>query len=168
MPRRFLTADDVRRANGREIVVDAETLVTPQALEAAQAAGVAIRTMSGPYKEPAPDRGPDSERAMRTLPHLPEPSEEPSAGTSIIVTAVGKNRPGVLAEITAAIGQNGASVHDISQRVIEGFFHLILIVETTPGTTFGDLKQRLECLGGPDDYAVRVMHERVFRFMHRI
>jgi len=23
-------------------------------------------------------------------------------------------------------------------------------------------------LGGPDDYVVRVMHERVFRFMHRI
>ena len=33
---------------------------------------------------------------------------------------------------------------------------------------FAALKQCMECLGGPQDYVVRVMHERVFRFMHRI
>jgi len=36
------------------------------------------------------------------------------------------------------------------------------------GGSFAELKQRLECLGGPQDYAVSVMHERVFRFMHRV
>ena len=84
------------------------------------------------------------------------------------MTAVGKNRPGVLAELTTAIGHAGASVHDISQRVVEGYFHLIMVVEVPPAGTFADLKQHLECLGGPQDYAVNVMHERVFRFMHRV
>ena len=37
-----------------------------------------------------------------------------------------------------------------------------------PGTTFGAVKRHMECLGGPEDYVVRVMHERLFRFMHRI
>ena len=32
----------------------------------------------------------------------------------------------------------------------------------------GTLKGKLECLGGTDDYAVNVMHERAFRFMHRV
>ena len=36
------------------------------------------------------------------------------------------------------------------------------------GADFAHIKQHLECLGGQDDYVVRVMHERVFRFMHRI
>src|SRR5688572_29168307 len=143
MPRRFLTAEDVRRSQAAEIVIDAETLVTPQTLEAAQAANVRIRTATGPYKEPAPDRSPDSERAMRTLPHLPEPNEEPTAGSSVIVTAVGKNRPGVLAEITAAIGEGGANIHDISQRIIAGFFHLIVVVELSPSTNFSEMKTRL-------------------------
>ena len=56
----------------------------------------------------------------------------------------------------------------ISQKMIAGYFHLVLTVETAPGTSFAALKQCMECLGGPEDYVVRVMHERVFRFMHRI
>ena len=36
------------------------------------------------------------------------------------------------------------------------------------GTSFAQLKTVVECLGGQDDYVCRVMHERVFRFMHRL
>jgi ACT domain-containing protein len=168
MARKFLTAEDVRQSGSGEIVIDEETIVTPQALEAARVASVVIRTAQGAYAEPTPDRGPDADRAMRSLPHLPEPDEEDTAGAGVIITAVGKNRAGVLAELTGALAQAGVSVHDISQRVIEGYFHLILVVELEPGGSFGPIKQRLECMGGPDDYAVRVMHQRVFRFMHRV
>lgn len=165
---RYLTADDVRRAGSGAIEVDPRTLVTPQAREVALELGISIVTASGPYEPPPPDRGPDADRACEKLPAMPEPVDGDVAGTSMIVTAVGKNRPGVLAELTQALAEFRASVHDISQRVVEGYFHLILVVETPPDVKFGDLKQRLECLGGTDDYAVRVMHERVFRFMHRI
>ncbi len=168
MPRRYLTVEDVQRAGGREILVDEETLVTPQALQAAAQAGVSIRTSTGPYREPAPDRGPDAVRAAYSLPSLPEPSETATDATGVVVTAVGKNRRGVLAELTAALAAAGANVHDISQRVIEGYFHLILVVELPPGEAFEGLKSRLECMGGPEDYVVRVVHERVFRFMHRV
>ena len=170
MPRRFLTVEDLRRikAEGREVVLDADTLLTPHAEAFAAENGLALRTATGAgYVEPAPDRGPDAERAQRTLPHLPEP-EDDDPKTSVVITAVGKNRPGVLAEITTALAQSQASVHDISQRMIEGYFHMVLTVELTGGASFAQMKQCMECLGGPDDYVVRVMHERVFRFMHRI
>jgi ACT domain-containing protein len=165
-PRRFLTAEDLSRLNAREVVVDADTIVTPQALELARAQGIAIKHGSAEYVEPAPDRGPDAERAARTLPHLPEP--EPDIGPGIVVTAVGKNRPGVLAEITNALAEAGGNVLDISQKMVAGYFHLVVTVELPPGAQFASIKQCLECLGGQDDYVVRVMHERVFRFMHRI
>ncbi len=168
MTRRFLTSEDVRREQSGEIVVDETTLVTPQALETAREAGVRIRTASGEWSEPEPDRGPDAERAMHALPHLPEPEDNPSLSSSAIVTAVGKNRGGVLAEITAAIAGIGGNVHDVSQKVVEGYFHMILTVELPPEGSFDQLKSCLECLGNPDDFAVRVMNERVFRFMHRV
>ena len=168
MAKRFLTAEDVRQSGAKEIVVDEQTIVTPQALEAAQSASIVIRTSSGAYAEPKPDRGPDAERAMRSLPHLPEPEADDIAGASVIITAVGKNRAGVLAELTSAVAQAGISVHDISQRVVDGYFNLILVCELEPGASFGPLKEKLECMGGPEDYAVRVMHQRVFRFMHRV
>ena len=174
MPRRFLTVEDLHRmlAQGgtKEISVDDATLVTPQALEEAARMGVAIRSGSAAtYAEPKPDRGPDAELSQRTLPHLPEPVDESlGQGHGVVVSAVGRNRPGVLAEITGALAELQANVLDISQKMIEGYFHMVVTVELPPGAPFGDVKQRLECLGGPDDYVVRVMHERVFRFMHRI
>jgi ACT domain-containing protein len=168
MPRRFLTAEDVRRAVGNELVVDETTVVTPQALETAQAAGIRIRTARGDYREPVPDRGPDAARAQVTLPHLPEPASDFSGAGGFIVTAVGKNRPGVLAELTQTLLRWDAGVRDISQKMVEDYFHLVLMVELSDPGSFGALKQALECLGGQDDYVVRVMHERVFRFMHRI
>ena len=168
MPARFLTAEDVRRAPGREILVDAGTVVTPQALEVAQAAGVEIRTHEGAYREPTPDRGPDAGRAQAHLPHLPEPQDDPHAGTTVVVTAVGRNRHGVLAEITNMINTTGGNVESVSQRVVENYFHLILVVQHTGQQPFEELKNCLECLGGPEDYVVHVMHERVYRFMHRV
>ena len=166
MARRFITVDDLVRLNAREVLLDSDTVVTPQALDHARAKGIVLRTSAGAYTEPAPDRGPDAERAARTLPHLPEPDAE--LGPGIVVTAVGRNRPGVLAEITNAVATSKGSVLDISQKMIADYFHLVLTVELPQGADFAEVKRCLECLGGQDDYVVRVMHERVFRFMHRI
>ena len=168
MARRFLTAEDVQRANAPEILVEEGTIVTPQALEAAVAAGVAIRTGAGSWKEPAPDRGPDAQVVRQRLPHLPEPHDNPALEATAIVTAVGKNRPGVLAAITAKVAEQHGNVFDVSQKVVEGYFHMILTVELEAGTSFEAFKTELECLSCPDDFAVRVMNERIFRFMHRV
>jgi ACT domain-containing protein len=166
--RRFLTAEDVLRAGAAEIVVEEGTVVTPQALEVAQQRGIAIRAGAGPWKEPAPDRGPDAEATRQRLPHLPEPHDNPALESTAIVTAVGKNRPGVLAAITAKVAEQHGNVFDVSQKVVEGYFHMILTVELEPGTSFEAFKTALECISSPEDFAVRVMNERIFRFMHRV
>ena len=167
MTRRFLTAEDVRRIGGPEIVVDAETVVTPQALEVAAQAGITIKSGAGAYVEPAPDRGPDSERAVTKLQQIPEPSSS-LAGRGLIVTVVGCNRPGVLAEVSNAIAKLGGNVNDISQKMVEQYFHMVFVVELAGAANFGDVKRELEAMGAEGDYAVSVMHERVFRFMHRV
>jgi ACT domain-containing protein len=168
VPRRFLTAEDVLRASAAEIVVDEGTVVTPQALELAAQRGIAIRAGANAWKEPAPDRGPDSESTRQRLPHLPEPHDNPTLEATAIVTAVGKNRPGVLAAITAKVAEMQGNVNDVSQKVVEGYFHMILTVELAPGASFDAFKTALECLSSPEDFAVRVMNERIFRFMHRV
>ena len=126
MGRRFLTAEDVRRLGGPTITVDADTVVTPQALEAAASMGVQIDSGSGSYAPPVPDRGPDAQRAQETIGHLPEPG---SAGAmrgdaagkdrDVIVTVVGRNRPGVLAEITAHLAGAGCNIAEVSQEIVD-------------------------------------------------
>ncbi len=167
MSRRFLTAEDVRRAGGSEILVEEGTVVTPQALEAARTSGLTIRTGAGDYREPTPDRGPDTERQQLHLPHMPEPQDE-LMGTGMVVTVVGRNRPGVLAEVTGALADLQANVNDISQKMVAEFFHMVLTVEAQNSGSFAQIKSQLEALGGEKEYVVNVMHERVFRFMHRV
>jgi len=167
MPRRFLTAEDVRRAGAGPLEVSPETVVTPHARQTAEELGVRLVTGSGDWVPAAPDRGPDAEGARTSMPHLPEPEGDDESG-SIIVTVVGRNRPGVLAEVTKVLSESGASIVDISQRMIEGLFHMVLVVNLSPDCDFSSLKEKLDCLGGSDDYAVNVMHERAFRFMHRV
>ncbi|MEZ6004983.1 MAG: ACT domain-containing protein [Planctomycetota bacterium] len=169
MARRFITVEDIRRVGQGPLVVDADTIVTPQAQLAAQSAGIEIRLAGGSaWQPPQPDRGPDAARAGRVLAGLPQPEPDFGTGTGVVITAVGRNRPGILAEITSALSQAGVSVVDISQRTVDSFFHLVLTVELGMGSDFATLKQRMDCLGGKDDYVVRTMHEGVFRFMHRV
>jgi ACT domain-containing protein len=167
MSRRFLTADDVRRAGGSEILVDAQTLVTPQALEVAHSLGIALRTPQGEWSEPEPDRGPDAEEEVRNPHYIPEPEDE-LMDTGVIITCVGCNRPGVLGEVAAVIGQHGASIRDVSQKMVGEYFHLVLVVELPDSTMFNDLKAGLLELDRQKDYVLRVIHERVFRYMHRV
>ena len=167
MSRRFLTADDVRRSGGGEIAVDPETVVTPQALEVARGLGVTIRAAGGEWREPLPDRGPDAAEEQAHPHFLPEPEDE-LMGTGVIVTVVGCNRPGVLAEVTAIISDRGASIRDISQKMVGDYFHMVLVVEVPEASQFNELKEALGALDAAQEYVVRVMHERVFRYMHRI
>ena len=167
MAKRFLTADDVRRLGGPTIVVEPETVVTPQALETAASAGISIRTDGGrDYVPPQPDRGPDAAQAQNRLPQLPEPDALADAG--LVVTAVGKNRAGILAEITSALGNLQCDVRDISQRTVGDYFHMVLTCALPTSSDVKSVKDTLQCLGGEDDFVVRVMHEKVFRFMHRV
>lgn len=169
MSRRFLTADDVRRASGTTITVDTDTVVTPQALEVASQMGVAITTGAGAYTEPTPDRGPDVDRELQRLSDRPEPLGEDMGGSDgVIITAVGVNRPGVLGELSAAVGTHDASIRDVSQKTLGDYFHLVLLVEINAGAEFPRLKEDLDRLGKEKHYVVRVMHERVFRYMHRV
>jgi len=46
--------------------------------------------------------------------------------------------------------------------------HTVFTCAVPDGSDFKSLKDTLQCLGGEDHFVVRVMHERVFRFMHRV
>ena len=84
------------------------------------------------------------------------------------MTAVGRNRRHILAEITQRISDLGGSVHDISQRIVGDYFSTIFIVDLEQAESFGRFKAELEQLSQEGDYKVVAQHERVFRAMHRL
>jgi len=88
--------------------------------------------------------------------------------SEVVVTVVGKNRPGVLSEVTGAMAKAHANILDIHQKVVRDYFNLFMIVELGGRTPFQTFKAKLESLGGPRGYRVHVQHEKIFQGMHRL
>lgn len=89
--------------------------------------------------------------------------------TRVIVTVVGPNRVGVLSEVTSAIAELGGNIMDISQKMMQDYFNLIMFVDLAADKgDFAEFKRQMELMGENRGYKVGVQNENVFRSMHRI
>ena len=98
-----------------------------------------------------------------------EKEREMAKSDTVIVTVVGKNRPGVLAEVTGTIAALNGNIQDISQKMLEDYFNLVMIVDISNAkASFDQFQKQLESLGIDKGYRLHVQHEKVFTYMHRV
>ena len=89
--------------------------------------------------------------------------------TTVIVTALGPDSHGLLAQVATTIAEQNANVDDVSQTVAGGMFTMIMFVSFDQGeTTIAGLKGALEVTGDRIGLQISVQHENIFKFMHRI
>jgi ACT domain-containing protein len=89
--------------------------------------------------------------------------------TTVIVTALGPDSHGLLAQVATTIADQNANVDDVSQTVANGMFTMIMFVSFDQGeTTIAELKDALEATGERTGLQIVVQHENIFKFMHRI
>jgi ACT domain-containing protein len=89
--------------------------------------------------------------------------------TSVIVTALGPDRHGLLAAVATAIAEQNANVDDVSQTVANGMFTMIMFVSFDESeTTLARLQESLTAVGERVGLQINVQHENIFKFMHRI
>ena len=95
-------------------------------------------------------------------------AEEPTR-TSVIVTALGADKHGLLAAIASTVAAQNANVDDVSQTVTGGMFTMIMFVSfLDEETTLADLQAALAKTGEDIGLQITVQHEDIFRFMHRV
>jgi ACT domain-containing protein len=93
----------------------------------------------------------------------------PMGSTRIIITAFGQNRPGVVAMVSDCLAKNNCNILDISQKILQEFFALILIVDIKDSpVSFSDLKTQLGHVGNSLGIRVLAQHEDVFKYQHRV
>ena len=86
-----------------------------------------------------------------------------------IVTVVGKDRVGIIANVCNLLAKYQVNVLDISQTVLQGYFTMIMIVDIQKLVCpFNDFVDRMAALGKKDGLEIHVMHEDIFNSMHRI
>ena len=173
MSRRVVTKEDViAAAKSGVLEVGPDDYVTEAALEASTRENVRIVRAAPHSVPPVAARGEGARAPAPAFDHFAPGAAALSAtdgSPAAIVTAVGKNRAFVLAEITTKIGELNGDIYDISQRIISGYFSTILVVDIgRVSTDFAGFKQALEALSREGDYKIVVQHERIFRAMHRI
>ena len=124
--------------------------------------------------EATPERVERVARAVldaRTAP-APPASAPPSGGSAsgasrVVVTAYGQDRPGVLAAITAELSAAGANILDVSQKVLQGYFTVVLVADLPAGADLAAARDLLQSRGSALGARVLLQHEELFQAMHR-
>lgn len=87
----------------------------------------------------------------------------------VIVTVVGHDRTGIIAETSRVLADAGVNIVDISQTLMGEFFVMIMMADLAGATlSLEQLKVRLAAKGTELGMRIDVQHEDVFKFMHRV
>ncbi len=85
-----------------------------------------------------------------------------------IITVVGKDTVGIIAKVCTYLAQNRVNILDISQTIVQGFFNMMMIVDTGEVKSFDNLSSELEQIGEEIGVVIKCQHEEIFDRMHRI
>ena len=84
-----------------------------------------------------------------------------------VITVIGKDMVGIIAKVTAVLADANANVLEITQTILQQYFAMIMIVDTSKMTCSldelkADLNERVEGM------TIHVMHEDIFDAMHHV
>ena len=86
-----------------------------------------------------------------------------------IVTVVGKDRVGIIAQVCTTLAAYQVNVLDISQTVMQGYFTMMMAVEVSECTIpLARLCDVMEEAGKEMGLSIKVQREDIFQAMHRI
>lgn len=87
----------------------------------------------------------------------------------VIITVLGKDTVGIIAQVCTYLAQNGINILDISQTIVSGYFNMMMIVDMTGSKVgFSDVSDSLEKIGEELGVSVKCQKEEIFEMMHRI
>ena len=86
-----------------------------------------------------------------------------------IITVVGKDTVGIIAKVCTYLADNRINILDISQTIVQGFFNMMMIVDTNlTGKDFGVIVDELNALGEEIGVVIKCQKEEIFDQMHRV
>jgi ACT domain-containing protein len=86
-----------------------------------------------------------------------------------VVTVIGKDSIGIIAEVSGICSAYGANIVDITQSVMREYFAMIMLVELADLTVgFSEFSDALTSRGAEKGLEIRAMHEDIFNTMHHI
>lgn len=86
-----------------------------------------------------------------------------------IITVVGKDTVGIIAKVCTYLAENGINILDISQTIVQGYFNMMMIVDTAGASKkSAEMSEELKALGEEIGVVIKCQKEEIFDMMHRI
>ncbi len=86
-----------------------------------------------------------------------------------IITVVGRDTVGIIAKVCTYLADNEINILDISQTIIDGFFNMMMIVDTKASRkAHAEMADELKAIGEQMGVHVLCQKEEIFDSMHRI
>lgn len=87
----------------------------------------------------------------------------------VIVTVIGKDKPGIIAKVSTVLAENDVNIEDISQTIVQNNFTMIMLCELSNSKlSVGELVNLLSDLQNKIGVSIHVQHEDIFNVMHTI
>lgn len=85
------------------------------------------------------------------------------------VTVLGKDKVGIIYEVTSVLSKNNVNILDINQTLIEDYFTMVMFVDLSKmQIDFKELKDKLETKAQEIGVSIKIQREDIFSSMHKI
>lgn len=85
-----------------------------------------------------------------------------------VVTVLGKDRTGIIAEVSHLLYLKDVNILDISQTILSGMFTMIMLVELGQDSQYDQVRNDLLALAEKMNLEIRMQRSDIFDAMHRI
>ncbi len=85
-----------------------------------------------------------------------------------IVSVLGKDNLGIIAKVSTALYEDGINIIDISQKIMQGYFTMISLVEVPDTLSMEVISDKMSRLGNELGVEIKIQHEDIFNSMHKI
>lgn len=86
-----------------------------------------------------------------------------------IITVVGIDKIGIIAEVTGLLSSLMINIEDISQTVMQNYFTMMMLVDTSKTKIpMEELEDILQKKGQEIDMVINIRSKEIFDIMHRV
>lgn len=87
-----------------------------------------------------------------------------------IVTVMGKDRVGIIAEVCSLLASLNVNINDINQTVMQNdFFTMVMLTDVSKSSvSFGEISEKLAAKGDEMGLSIKIQLEDIFNAMHKI
>ncbi len=95
--------------------------------------------------------------------------EEKAHRELAVVSVIGQDSMGIVAEVTRALADSKANIEGMNQAIVSGYFALILTIDVKDmKVSIDELQKVMDAIAEKKNLRIYIQHENIFRSMNRI